>query len=70
MGLILEKIINRHGFYIITTTDITYQQSVMASKSGKSTIDLTLTRGLKNIKVVKKCYLNKTSHKAIKVLIE
>ena len=70
MGLILEEIINRHGFYIITTTDITYQQSVMASKSGKSTIDLTLTRGLKNIKVVKKCYLNKTSHKAIKVLIE
>ena len=49
MGLILEDIINRHGLYIATNTDFTYQQSIMVSNSGKSTIDLTLTRGLKNI---------------------
>ena len=29
MGLILEDIINRHGFYIATNTDFTYQQSTM-----------------------------------------
>ena len=49
MGLILEDIINRHGLYIATNTDFTYQQSIMVSNNGKSTIDLTLTRGLKNI---------------------
>ena len=52
MGLLLEDIINRHGLYIKTNTGFTYQQSTMVSNSGKSTIDLTLTRGLKNVKVV------------------
>ena len=51
MGLILEDI-NRHSLYITENTDFTYQQSTMVSNSGKSTIDLTLTRGLKNVKVV------------------
>ena len=64
MGLILEDIINRHGLYITTNTDFTYQQSTMVSKSGKSTIDLTLTCGLQNIKVVTKDFtLIKTRYK-------
>ena len=54
MGRILEDIINRHGLYITTNTDCTYQQSAMVCNIGKSTIDLTLTRGLKNIKIVTK----------------
>ena len=50
MGIILEDI-NRHNLYITENTDFTYQESTMVSNSGKSTIDLTLTRGLKNVKV-------------------
>ena len=43
----------------------------MVSNSGKSTIDLTLTRGLKNIKVVTKDFtLIKARCKAIEILIE
>ena len=52
MGLLLDDIINQHGLYIKTNTGFTYQQSTMVSNSDKSTIDLTLTRGLKNVKVV------------------
>ena len=60
MGLILEDIINRHGLYITTNPDFTYQQSTMVGNSGKSTIDLTLIRGLKNIKSSnKRLYLDK-----------
>ena len=60
MGLILDDIINQHGLYITTNTDFTYQQSAMVSNSGKTTIQLTLTRGLKNIKSSnKRLYLNK-----------
>ena len=54
IGLILEDIINRVGLYITTNTDPTYQQSTMVTNSGNRTIDLTLTGGLKNIKVVTK----------------
>ena len=69
--LILEDIINCDGFYITTNTDFTYQQCAMVSNSGKSTIDLTLTHGLKNIKVVTKDFtLIRTRHKAIEILIE
>ena len=43
----------------------------MISNSGKSTIDLTLTRRLKDIKVVTKDFtLIKTKRKAIEILIE
>ena len=70
MGLILEDIINCHGLSM-TNTDFTYQQSTMVSNSDKSTIDLTLTHGLKNIKVVTKDFtVIKMRHKAIKILIE
>ena len=71
MSLILEGIINCDGLYMATNTDFTYQQSTMVSNSGRSTIDLTLTHGLKNIKVAtKKFTLIKTRHKAIEILIE
>ena len=70
VGLILENI-NCHGFYIATNTDFTYQQSTIVSNTGKSTIDLTLTCGFKNIKIIAKDFtLMKTRHKAIEVLIE
>ena len=43
----------------------------MVSNSGKSTIDLTLIRALKNIEVVAKYFtLIKTRHRAIEILIE
>ena len=71
MGLRLEGIINRHDFYITANTDFTDQQSTMASNSGKSTTDLTLTRGLKNTKVVTKDFtLIKTRHEAIEIQME
>ena len=71
MGLILKDIINRHGLYITTNTDFTHQQSTMVSNNGKSTIDVTLTRGQKSIKVVTKDFtLIKTTHRAIEILIE
>ena len=71
MGQVLEDIINRHGLYIATDLDFTYQQSVQVSNSGKSTIDLTLSRGLQNVKVAaKNLDLIKTRHQAIEILIE
>ena len=53
MGLIFEDIINHHGLHITANTGFTYHQSTIVSDSGKSTIDLTLTCGLKNIKLEK-----------------
>ena len=71
MGPILEEIISCHGLNITTNTDYTYQQSAMVSNSGKCTIDLTITCGLKNIKVVtKNLTLIKTRQKAIGILIK
>ena len=44
---------------------------ILENISGKSTIDLTLTRGLKDMKVVTKDFtLIKTKRKAIEILIE
>ena len=71
MGLILEDIINQHGLYMETNTGFTYQQHKMLSNSGRSSVDLTLTRGFKNIKLVTKDFtLIKTRHKAIEILID
>ena len=71
MGRLIFEDINCDGLYITTNTDFTYQQSAMVSNSGKSTIDLTLTHGLKNIKVVTKDFtLIRTRHKAIEIPIE
>ena len=66
-----QLIINCHDLYIATSTDFTYQQSTIVSNSGKITIDLTLTHGLKNTKVVTKdLTLMKARHKVIEILIE
>ena len=71
MGLILEDIISQHKLYMKTNTGFTYQQHTMLSNSGRSSVDLTLTRGFKNIKLVTKDFtLIKTRHKAIEILID
>ena len=63
MGKTLEDIINRHGLNIATDAPYTFKR---LDNSGKSTIDLTLTRGLKNVKVkTKEIETIKTEHQAI-----
>ena len=70
MGKLLEDIINRHNLFIATDADFTYQQSASINKSGKSTIDLTLTRGLANVKITTKDFdLINTRHKAVEIYI-
>ena len=58
----------------ITAEWVSYLETLlinMVRNSGKSTIDLTLTHGIKNIKVVRKDFtFIKTKHKAIEILIE
>ena len=57
-------------FIIATYADFTYQQSASINKSGKSTIDLTLTRGLANVKITTKDFdLINTRHKAVEIYI-
>ena len=43
MGIALEELIQRHGFYVATDLDHTYQHSPNYHNSGKITIDLTLS---------------------------
>ena len=63
MGKTLEDIINRHGLNIATDVPCTFKRR---DNSGKSTIYLTLTRGLKNVKVkTKEIETTKTEHQAI-----
>ena len=70
MGKLLEDIINRHNLFIATDADSTYQQSVSINNSGKSTIDLTLTRGLANVRITTKDFdLINTRHKAVEIYI-
>ena len=70
MGKLLEDIINHHNLFIATDADFTYQQSAFISNSGKSTIDLTFTRGLANIKItIKNFDLISTRHKAVEIYI-
>ena len=73
LGIILEDIIQHHGLYIATNVDHTYHHSPLCDTSGKSTIDLTLTRGIRNvnIKTIDMDLSNiKTRHKAIEIQIE
>ena len=49
--LVLEDIILRHGLYVTTNTDHRYYHSPSCENSGKSTIGLNLTRGIKNISI-------------------
>ena len=59
---------HRHSLSIATDAPYIFKWS---DNSGKSTIDLTLTRGLKNIKVkTKKIETIKTEHQAIEINIE
>ena len=70
MGKLLEDIINHHNLFIATDADFTYQQSAFISNSGKSTIDLTFTRGLANVKIAIKDFdLISTRHKAVQIYI-
>ena len=50
MGIALEELVQRHSFYVATDLDHTYQDSPNCHNSGKSTIDLTLFRGINNLK--------------------
>ena len=60
--------INRNELYITTELPYAFQRS---NKTGKSTIDLTLLRCLKNEQVkAKELELIKSGHLAIEVLIE
>ena len=70
MGIVLEELIQRHSFYVATDLDHTYQHSPNRHNSGKSTIDLTLFRGINNLTVKTKEISNiKTRQKAIEIEI-
>ena len=70
MGKLLEDIINRHNLFIATDADFTHHQSASINKSGKSTIDLTLARGLANVEITTKDFdLINTRHKAVEIYI-
>ena len=65
MGKTLEDIINRHGLNIATDASHIFKRR---DNSEKSTKDLTLTRGLKNVKTKTKEILTiKTEHQAIEI---
>ena len=68
MGKTLEDIKNRRGISIATDAPYTFKRR---DNSGKCTIDLTLTRGIKNAKVqTKEIETIKTEHQAIELLAE
>ena len=66
MGKTLEDI-NIHSLSIATDAPYTFKR---CDNSGKSTIDLTLTRGLKNVKVKTTTETVKTEHQAIEINTE
>ena len=72
LGVFLEHIILRHGLYVATNADHTYQQSASCETFGKSTTDLNPTKEIKNISIktlnVEKTNI-KTRHKAIVILV-
>ena len=71
MGTVLEDLIQRHGLYLATNVDHSYQQTVQSQYTGKSTIDLTLSRGISNISVNTIDITNiKTRHKGIEITID
>ena len=71
LDTILEDIIQWHSLYIATDVDHTYHHLTSCEQSGKSTIDLTLTRGIQNINI-KAFDLKsiKARHTAIEIQIE
>ena len=51
IGNILEDIINKHNLFLLTDVDQTYHHPDLNENAGKSTIDLTLVRGLSNLHI-------------------
>ena len=51
MGNILEDTINQHNLFLLTYVDQNCNHSDLNENSGKSTIDLTLVRGLSNLHI-------------------
>ena len=67
MGQLLEDLISIHK-HITTELPYTFKRS---NNTGKSTIDLSFVKGLKNVQVkAKKFDLIKSGHLAIEVLIK
>ena len=65
MGNILD-IINEHNLFLLTDVDHTYHHSDLNKNAGKSTIDLSLVRGLSNLHIRTRAFdLIKTRHMAI-----
>ena len=70
MGNILEDTINQHNLFLLTDLDHNYHHSDLNENSGKSTIDLTLVRGLSNLHIRTRAFdLIKTRHMAIEISV-
>ena len=70
MGNILEHMITQHNLFLSTDVDHTYHHSDLNENAGKSTIDLTLVRGLSNLHIRTRAFdLIKTRHMAIEILV-
>ena len=68
MGTALEELIQRHGRYVTTDLDHTYQYSPNCHNPCKSTIDLILSRAIHNLIVETREINNiKTRHKTIEI---
>ena len=66
MGNILEDIVNEYNLFFLTGVDHTYHHSDLNENAGKSTIDLTLVRGLSNLHIRTRTFdLIKTQQMAI-----
>ena len=71
LGAILEDIIQQHSLCIATQIEHTYHHLTSCEQSGKSTIDLTLARGIQKINI--KAFdqkIIKTRHTPIEIQIE
>ena len=51
MGIAVEELIQRHGLYVATDLDHTYQHSPNCHNRGKSIVDLSLSHGINNLTV-------------------
>ena len=70
MGNILEHMITQHNLFLSTDVDHTYHHSDLNENAGKSTIDLTLVRGLSNLHIRTRAFdLIKTRHMAIEISV-
>ena len=51
MGIAVEELIQRHGLYVATDLDHTYQHSPNCHNRCKSIVDLILSHGINNLTV-------------------